>query len=152
MSGYSGFSKSNNAVAAEADGRFPASVVARRLKVPTEYVRERIGTREWHHSSKFYNCVSYYDIAECAEWLDSEEGRSDFAEWRAAQKPRQASTRTGCRVEWLEWVGTRNHPRAIKRNADGCTVTDKGGAFLEILLPNGRTLKKKKDCKGLNIN
>jgi hypothetical protein len=152
VSGYNGFSKSNNAVAAEADGRFPASVVARKLNVPTEYVRERIGTGEWHHSSKFYNVVKYYDLEECAEWLDSEDGRADFAEWRAAQKPRQTSTRTDCRVEWLEWVGTRNHPRAIKRIAEGCTVIDDGGAFYKIILPDGSTLKKKKDCKGLNIN
>lgn len=151
MSGYSGFSKSNNAVAAEADGRFPASVVARRLKVPTEYVRERIGTREWHHSSKFYNVVKYYDLEECAEWLESDEGRADFADWKAAQKTRQASTRTGCRVEWLEWVGTRNHPRAINRSADGCTVTDDGGAFYKITMPDGSAMRKKKDCKGLEI-
>ena len=152
MSGYSGFSKSNNAVAAEADGRFPASVIARKLGVPAAYVRERIGTGEWHHSSKFYNVVEYYDLAVCTEWLGSEEGRADLAEWQAAQKPRQASTRAGCRVEWLEWSGTRNHPRAKKCSAEGCTVTDKGGAFLEIILPDGSTLKKKKDCKGLNIN
>lgn len=151
MSGYFEFSKSNNAVAAEADGRFPASVVARKLGVPAAYVRERIGTSEWHHSSKYYNVVKYYDLAECEQWLESEEGRADFAEWQAAQKPRTSSTRTCCRVEWLEWGGTRNHPRATKRSADGCTVVDEGGAFYKITLPGGKTLRKKKDCRGLEI-
>lgn len=151
MSGYFEFSKSNNAVAAELDGRFPASVVARKLNVPTEYIRDRIRTGEWHHCSKFYNSVNYYDLQECEEWLDSEEGRADFDEWLAARKPKSASTRIGCRVEWLEWVGTRNHPRAKQRSADGCTVIDKGGAFLEIVLPDGQVMKKKKDCRGLEI-
>lgn len=151
MSGYNGFSKSNNAVAAEADGRFPASVVARKLGVPAAYVRDRIGTSEWHHSSKYFNVVKYYDLAECEEWMDSEEGRADFLEWQAEQKPRQTSTRTGCRVEWLEWSGTRNHPRAKKCSAEGCTVTDDGGAFYKITLPDGSSMRKKKDCKGLEI-
>ena len=149
MSGYSGFSKSNRAVAAENAGRYPASVVARKLRLPVEFVR-LCGNGEWHHTSKWYNATSYYDLDEVAEYAASEEGQAELA--KLASKPVKASkTHANVRVEWLEWGGTRNHPRAIERASDGCTVVDDGGAFYKITLPGGRALKKRKDCNGLVV-
>ena len=63
MAGYSGYSKSNNAIAAEAQGRFPASVLARKLGVKTGAIRELAVDSEWHHTSKKYNVTVYYDGA-----------------------------------------------------------------------------------------
>lgn len=151
MAGYADdFSKSNNAKDAERNGRFPASVVARKLGVPTAYIRS-IGTSEWHHSSKFYNVVEYFSLEECAEWLASDEGKEDYATWRSNQEPATTKEYTGCNVTWLEWYGTRRHPRAKECSAEGCTVKDTGGAFYEITLPGGEVLKKRKDCRGLEI-
>jgi hypothetical protein len=149
VSGYCGFSKSNRAVAAESAGRFPASVVARKLRLPVEFVKS-VGTSEWHHTSGWYNCTDYYDLQEVAEYAATEEGKAELEALR--QKPAKASkTHHNVRVEWLEWAGTRSHPRAIERKAEGCTVVDDGGAFYKITLPDGRSLKKKKDCNGLYI-
>ena len=64
MAGYNGFSKSNNAVEAEAAGRKPASALAKALGCKTGAVRDLLGRSEWHHSSSYYNEVDYYDEPE----------------------------------------------------------------------------------------
>ena len=63
MSGYAGYAKSNNAVNAEGQGRFPASVLAKKLGVPTAAIRALIEPDEWHHTSKKYNQTPYFDGA-----------------------------------------------------------------------------------------
>ena len=69
MTGYDGFSKSNNAIAAEENGLYPASVLARRLKVKTAAVRALLAPEEWHHTSKRYNRTDYYSIETAADML-----------------------------------------------------------------------------------
>ena len=61
MSGYHGHSKSNNAISAEAENRFPASVLAHKLKVQTGAVKALMVATEWPHMSKHYNEVFFYD-------------------------------------------------------------------------------------------
>jgi hypothetical protein len=151
MSGYCGFSKSNRAARAEREGRFPASIIAKMLGVPCAYIKERIKTNEWHHLSGWYNCVDYYSFEDIQVWIESEEGKSDLAQWKEEHSKKTTLIRTGCCVEWLEWRGTRRHPRAVVRREEGCTVEDSGGSFLRIILPNGTEIKKKRDCKGLEI-
>ena len=70
MAGYDGFSKSNNAIAAEENGLYPASVLARRLKVKTAAVRALLSPEEWHHTSKRYNRTDYYSTEGAVEILD----------------------------------------------------------------------------------
>ena len=77
MAGYDGYSKSNNAVDAEANGRYPLTKAARIVaRVTGATVREarrvlvELGTSEWHHSSKFYNPVDYYDAGTAAELMN----------------------------------------------------------------------------------
>ena len=88
MTGYNGYSKSNNAVAAEAEGRFPLSravpIVAKAAAVTAKVAREAllaIGSHEWHHSSKKFNRVGYYDTAVALVWLRH---RPDVAKLEAA--------------------------------------------------------------------
>ncbi len=73
MAGYAGYSKSNNAVAAEKEGRFPLTAATNMLAEETGMKRAdakalllKLHTGEYHHSSKFYNRVQYYDVAEAA--------------------------------------------------------------------------------------
>lgn len=69
MAGYSWLNgKSNNAVAAENDGKMVATKFAawarqwKRFKgCIASDVAAAIDPSEWHHSSKFYNRVYYYD-------------------------------------------------------------------------------------------
>ena len=60
---YNGYSKSNRAIQAENEGKFPASVLAKKLKVKTDAIRGLMEPCEWHHTSKFYNITNYYDGA-----------------------------------------------------------------------------------------
>jgi len=69
MAGYAGYSKSNNALSAEADGRYPLTqavrVLAKEAKITQAQARiilEKRGTNEWHHTSSRYNCTEYYDV------------------------------------------------------------------------------------------
>ena len=153
MAGYHNFSKSNNAVAAEQSGRYPASKCARLLGVPTEWVK-RQSTREWHHTSSWYNSTDYYDLEQLAEHLETEEGQAQLLDVCAELDAlRQAPKRiwSAATVHWLDWVGTRNHPRAIERSADGATVTDAGGKFVIVTLADGSTFRKGKQTKGFRV-
>lgn len=73
MAGYNGYSKSNNAVEAENDGRYPLTIAVTVLAEKAEITQKKakailtqLGTHEYHHSSKFYNTVNYYDVAAAA--------------------------------------------------------------------------------------
>lgn len=69
MAGYCGYSKSNNAIEAEKEGRFPLTIAVKELakkanitqKLARQILKDQ-GSWEWHHSSKFYNQVDYYDV------------------------------------------------------------------------------------------
>lgn len=153
MAGYHNFSKSNNAVAAEQSGRYPASKCARLLGVPTEWVK-RQRTSEWHHTSSWYNSTDYYDLEWLTEHLATEDGQRQLFELCAElDAARQAPKRIwpNATVHWLEWVGTRNHPRAIERSADGVTVTDAGGKFVNVTLADGSTFRKGKQTNGFRV-
>jgi len=70
MAGYNGYSKSNNAIDAEDCGRFPMTqaktIVAKRAELTIKEARgilKKIGTAEYHHTSKFYNTTNYYDTS-----------------------------------------------------------------------------------------
>ena len=62
MAGYSGHSKSNNAIDAERQGLMTASAAAKALKVSAAAVKDVLTPSEWHHTSKCFNKTSYYDI------------------------------------------------------------------------------------------
>lgn len=68
--GYSGYSKSNNAIEAESEGRYPASVAAKKLGVKTGAIKLYIDTDEWHHTSSMYNRTPYYDIRYLLEYKE----------------------------------------------------------------------------------
>jgi hypothetical protein len=167
MSGYHNYSKSNNAVSAEQDGRFPATHAAKLLKLPPGFVRERCtfaSNGEKHHVSKYYNFVDFYDTEAIRRWINNdedaiEEAGGSFEAALAAWKERQAATRASGAVEhidvtvtWLEWGGTRNFPTVKERNADHCTVIDGGGKFLTIILPDGASFKKGRDTRGFEVS
>jgi hypothetical protein len=152
MSGYSGYSKSNTAVEAEGLGKFPASVIAKKLGIPTNAVRCLCKPIEWHHTSKMYNATDYYDFEEIQEILATPEGQAIVATARADEKVKKFLAFTGITVEWLEWGGTRRHPRATECRQGGCTIVDSGGKFIIIAFPDGKQMRKGKETKGLKFN
>lgn len=71
MAGYSGYSKSNNAVSAEANDRFPIGKASKVLAAKMSWSAAKAkaflfahGTYEWHHTSKMYNTTKYYDVSD----------------------------------------------------------------------------------------
>jgi hypothetical protein len=167
MAGYSGYSKSNNAVAAESDGRYPASVLAKRLRVSADAVRAVLTTSEWHHSSKYYNRVHYYDGAALialaenpgatdeavveALGIDAEDveaARRDLERLRAWRKPAaDVVVHEDCVVEWIEWTGTRARPKATEMRAEGARVEVKGKTAT-VTLADGRSFTKRTATNG----
>jgi len=133
MAGYAGFSKSNNAVAAENSGRFPASVLAKKLKVNTEAIKTLLHPCEWHHTAKFYNRTDYYDMEDALEIIEE----------LKAFKPLAKSERVveNGKIDYIIWSGSRNHPRA-KANTYSGDYTIKG----QWLIFDGQ--RKKIDSNG----
>lgn len=137
MSGYCNFSMSNNAVAAYEDGKRPRSkwdkgslisvlseiydgeTMAEIKKFSTEVLRRVFLQRtEWHHTSSYYNetdfCEvydgfkSYYALNLCTSV------KKDIACERDEKKhSSKCSFMALCK--YLEWEGTRKHPKAIEK-------------------------------------
>ena len=74
-----------------------------------------------------------------------------LAAWQAEQKNKTTERTEDCTVTWIEWSGSRSHPKATNRRAEGCTVTDKGGAMGEVELPGGRIMRKGKKTNGFSV-
>ena len=141
MAGYSGYSKSNNAVHAERNGRFPASVLAKKLGVKSAAIVALIPTSEWHHVSKFFNTINYYDLEQAVERLE---------ELKAWEEPKENEiSYNNCSGSYLEWSGTRNYPKAKKINFESIKVTKKGKWFI-LNLPTG-IIRKNESTRGFHL-
>ena len=152
MAGYYGYSKSNNAVIAEENGLQTAGGIAKMIGrgATAAGVASILSPDEWHHTSKHFNRTNYYDWERACE--DYEGGAESLtAAIIEASKPQQAQTHEGCKVQYLEWGGTRRRPRATECTVYGCTVDDKGGAFLFITTAEGQQFRKKKTANGLKV-
>lgn len=154
MAGYHGFSKSNNAIMAEAEFKFPASVAAKKLGVLTEAIKTLLEPCEWHHTSSYYNRTDYYDIEAVLALkagrdisdlcFDDEEEAETRATWEKLQafKPEKATEKTyRANVRYLEWSGSRKHPKAIEHRFDNIIVVEKG-KFYTFMTPCGEARKK----------
>lgn len=63
MAGYFNYSKSNNAVWAESQGRYPATKCAKIFGFKSgRAVRDCLRSSEWHHTSKKYNITDFFDF------------------------------------------------------------------------------------------
>jgi len=141
MAGYADYSKSNNALHAESDRKFPASVLAARLGVKTAAIRALLSPREWHHTSKHYNITDYFAEDDALERID---------ELRAYRAPvKDVSVLDNCTGSYLQWSGTRNHPRAKEIKFGPVRVTKKG-AWFTLELPGG-AVRKSESTRGFHL-
>lgn len=141
MAGYFEYSKSNNAVSAEADGRFPASVLAERLGVKTGAIKALLSPTEWHHTSKHFNVTDYYSEESALEIID------DLRAWKETVK--DVTVYDKCTGSYLEWSGTRNHPHAREISFGPIRVTKKGKWFT-LELASG-SIRKGEDTRGFHL-
>lgn len=159
MAGYNGHSKSNNACFAEFEDKYPASILAKKLKVSTQAIKYILSPCEWHHTSAKFNITDYYDgsilIAvhnntdlDQYDTVDIEDARQileQLKNWELKGKPQVFNN---CEVEWIEWQKgyRRNYP--IKHRELNCTVEFNGKSTYKIVLPDGNTIIKRAGAKG----
>lgn len=152
MAGYSGFSMSNNAVEAYGSGLLPASKIK---GIPAPLIKKYCWAGEWHHSSKNFNRVDFFDPAEVLATFgivesDDYPADPDAVEALAEHKaPKAPSAGVLARIEWIEWGGTMKHPVATKRNEVGrVTVT---GATATIEIPGQQSFQKRLTTNGFSF-
>ncbi len=131
MSGYYGYSMSNNAVAAYLDGEKPLSkwtkkeIISRvedecEINFPIEKLKKLslaelkklcLKKSSWHHTSSRYNCTDFYDID--VSGIESlTESDLDVLECKKPEIREEKAEKWLC--EFLEWSGTRAHPKATR--------------------------------------
>lgn len=101
MAGYYGYSKSNNALAAEENGMLPLSRISGAPRWAIKLAGELQGADEWHHTSKMYNKTYYYDVdktVRCAKSLVAQFGKKAVAR-EVIEKKRRERMRISLRAE-----------------------------------------------------
>jgi len=167
MSGYVGFSKSTNAVYAEEHcNAYPASIIAKKLRVKVKAIREILEPSEWHHTSSWFNSTDYYDgrlliplannsMPDRSDYYDEDdlfEAAELLIELRQFQGPKPIGwVKHNVKIDWLEWSGSRNRPKCTERSEVGCKVEFNGKSTYTITLPSGYVFKKRKETNGLHI-
>lgn len=139
MAGYCGYSKSNNAVAAEREGKFPKSKWTKSMilaklsqqmetdsikyislsKKPLAYLKYLcLESNEWHHTSSWYLTTDYYEVQDMSDWSteaieESYQNWSKYMDQQKAEKKAEAEKKPSqYECEFLVWSGSRNHPKA----------------------------------------
>lgn len=166
-SGYSGYSMSNRAVEAYEDGEMPLSKWSKQLiidevveyehfteeelkKYPKKVLAEYfLFESSWHHTSKFCNATDFYSIDEdIAKEGSIEELEEINKRYTLERKPKKEIKKLEARkahVTYLEWGGTRAHPKATEVGAYAVIIGD--WAYLEdrrkkSICSNGFKIKK----------
>lgn len=164
MAGYYNYSMSNNAVDAYSEGKKPLSKW-KKADILTEAAEllendenkaaklhllqsctlaqlknNLLRCAEWHHTSKHYNMTDFFAVDDCKlDELTAEE----VAEWKAEKPPKaqEQPARKGT-MFYIEWTGTRNHPRAKHCKLENVEILEKGSFY--IVLKDGKQILKKK--------
>ena len=135
MSGYHGFSKSNNAILAEENGEFPATIAAKKLGVSAAALKFYLTPCAWHHTGKMYRCTNYYDISRFLD-VDLDDDDRELLAKMKSYKVEKATETFRANVKFLTWEGTRNHPKAIEHSAENVEVEKRGKKYI-IKMPDG---------------
>lgn len=148
MAGYNGFNMSNNAVAAYESGEKPLSKwtkadvieaiedaireeeltlicsMQKLKKIPVKILKSVCLYRSsWHHTSNYYNKTIFYslDVNRIADLTDEQIDR--IIENYKEEKPTEP-TEQRWKCAFLEWSGTRKHPKATEVIEEGIVKGD----------------------------
>lgn len=161
MAGYQEFSKSNNAVEAEEGNRYPATTLAKILKVKVGGIKEYMNPCEYHHCSKFYNSVDFYDgdlliciangleISGDYEEEDIAEARELLTLLREYKPSKPEPKRYIGNIEYFEWYKNRGRWAYNRIRHENIEIEEKGCFFL--FHENGKPQKKKIDSNGTEV-
>ena len=171
MAGYrQDFSMSNNAYYAYQDGEMPLSKWTKaaildeimyltkedNIEVDFEALKKLSKSQltrclectSWHHTSKFYNKTSFYAVN--IEWLDD-----CFKPFEKPEKPKNVKPEKKFgNIYYLEWSGTRNHPKATECCETNIYIETKGCFYLcyKNATDEKPFLKKKIGSNGTKID
>lgn len=144
--GYVGYSMSENAASAYRCGEMPLSKWAKadimeaisnsevELNCSTENLKklpvktmkqELLYNSSWHHTSSHFNKTNFYRLDEdrLAELTDAEIDRLlEESKKPKTEKKEPEDEKWEC--AFLEWSGTRNHPKATRRVEEGTIKGD----------------------------
>lgn len=157
MSGYDGFSMSNNARDAYSEGAVPLSKITawwvKLHKIPCTVTQlkalialDEVGTGEWHHTGMHFNETGFYRPDEVREQVEALSRETiDAAVETVRKKKDEGEVHLDCHVEWLEWFGRGVRPD--EHTASGATVRVKGQtAYVEFA--DGSTMTKRLSATG----
>jgi hypothetical protein len=144
MAGYNGFSMSNNATYAYEKGLCPASKIK---GIPASLINEYCYPSEWHHSSKNYNKVNFYDPDDVRKTFNNNPDAILALQNYKNNMKNSGTVYENSTVQWIRWEGSLKHPKAVICNAKGCKVIVKG-LSATVTLPYGNSFIKRLSTKG----
>lgn len=136
MSGYRGYSMSNNAVAAYEEGKKPLSKWSKSEILDSLCVSEEekkklkkycldtlrqyfLRYSEWHHTSSHYNCTDFYEVVvpDRIDYKILDASEAFYRECIQVQKIKKAEAKKLKKAfcKWVNWEGTRSHPKAVHK-------------------------------------
>lgn len=169
-SGYVGQSMSKRAASAYEDGRKPLSkfnsedlleVNSRltgkeRIKSVKELklVLEKTSGHEWHHTGSYYNKTNFYDVEDifdnddidniiisARDYIKNE--KEELKKAKESEKGKVDLNKYKGDISYIEWIGTRNHPKANHKVLENVNIEEKGQFYI-ITNDNGEVILRKK--------
>ena len=139
QAGYTGFSRSERATAAEVEGRLPLTKAAKATGVSAARIEAFIEPCEWHHVGKYAQRVDFYDTDEIRQRFGT---GGDLEHAKVARRPKCKGRSGVADFEWTEW-----HQPAANRKKRPETVTKTDVPFREtpafyVLTIDGREVRK----------
>lgn len=128
--------------------------------IPAHLIEEFCNYEEWHHCSSKYNIVKFYNpeyvlatfgVIKSENYSANDEAVRALEEYKNKKGNKDTKIFEDCEVEWIEWEGTRSHPKAECHHVEGAIIEHSGGRFVKIKLPNGKEFKKKIGANGFYV-
>lgn len=164
--GYNGYSMSNNAVDAYENGERPLSKWTKTAiveavaeinpsaadlikSVPAAILKQRVLIyTAWHHTSARYNTTDFYAVDED---VISELTAETVAEWKAEKTVKTPDKIYRGEINYIEWIGTGRHPKAVKKCLADVNITERGSFYYVTDVNGNELLKKKIDSNGTSV-
>lgn len=171
-SGYNGFSMSSRAVEAYENGEKPLSkwrkieiieeVKELDIKFNIELLKKcKLDTLKdyflkmssWHHTSRYCNSTDFYSLdVDFIEELTSKDIEKFILEGKKEKAVKQeAGPKRLANFYYLEWGGSRRHPRAYEHKLEGVYVQKKGCFYHVFNNECDFILKKKIGSNGTEV-
>lgn len=174
-SGYNGFSMSNRAIEAYENGEKPISkwtktaffvdleenkedyninaekINALKLLKVSVLKENFLKNSSWHHTSNHFNKTDFYKINfDKIEKMTIEEIKA-LKNQETPKKEIQEPERKKGEIYFLEWSGSRKHPKATEKILKNVYIMEKGCFYYIFNENNKEILKKKIDSNGTKV-